>query len=219
MKTLFVLLSGVFFLVSCAPSLRIVETDDPEKGIKSTRFQFAPESYSEVKEGEWIGRTHYNLKSAYLYLAEGSGRPLVTVDFRMVVPVETDELDSVMFFNLDNEMIRIVSDQHKEADSLAAAGKKSAVKNEKAENQGQIGSTATPNKSYRLISREFLIPENLWISIANSETIKCRLYLGKTGVEVKLKGEETKKLKHFFSLAASKLETDFPAIPEGQKKW
>ena len=207
MKTLLILLSGVLYLGACSPALRIVEVKDAQNEVEGTRLVFSPEAYSEVKSGEWIGRTHYNLTSVCRYEKEGDDRPTVTVDLRMVVPVGADDPDSVMIFDLDDEKIRIVSDQYRASGENDAAGREKTV------------STSGGKNSYELKTCEFPIPENLWIPIASSEVIKWQFFLGKTGVEVKLNEAETKKLKSFFSQAVSELKTHFPAIPEGQKKW
>ncbi|MBL7970073.1 MAG: hypothetical protein JNL03_01025 [Prolixibacteraceae bacterium] len=207
MKTLLILLSGVLYLGACSPALRIVEVKDAQNEVEGTRLVFSPEAYSEVKSGEWIGRTHYNLTSVCRYERERDDRPTVSVDFRVVVPVGMDDPDSVMIFDLDDEKIRIVSGQYRDNGENETAG------------QAKTVSTSGDKKSYELKTCGFIIPENLWIPVASSKVIKWRLFLGKTGVEVKLNEAETKKLKSFFSQAVSELETHFPAIPEGQKKW
>lgn len=207
MKTLLILLSSVLYLGACSPALRIVEVKDAQNEVEGTRLVFSPEAYSEVKSGEWIGRTHYNLTSVCRYEKEGDDRPTVTVDLRMVVPVGVDDPDSVMIFDLDDEKIRIVSGQYRASRENDAAGREKTVW------------TSGGKNSYELKTCEFSIPENLWIPIASSEVIKWQLFLGKTGVEVKLNEAETKKLKSFFAQAVSELKIHFPAIPEGQKKW
>jgi len=70
----------------------------------------------------------------------------------------------------------------------------------------------------QLKSRQFIVPENLWISIANSEKIQYRIYIGKVEMEVKLNPAETVKLKDFFTKAMRLRDANLPPVPEGLKK-
>jgi len=67
-------------------------------------------------------------------------------------------------------------------------------------------------------SRQFIVPENLWISIANSEKIQYRFNIGKEGVDIKLNPAETAKLKEFLLKAIQLRNANLPPIPEGLKK-
>jgi hypothetical protein len=78
---------------------------------------------------------------------------------------------------------------------------------------------STENNSYQLMKREFIVPENLWVAIANSKEIFYRLYVGKEGVDAKLNASETAKLKEFFIEAIMRQDADLSTVPEGQKKW
>jgi hypothetical protein len=180
-KSIFLLLLASF-LASCAVSNRIIEIDDPYKEIKSIKLIQNPMAFSSEKIGR-VSSRKYSITSIYLFEEKQNGRPEITVDIRIITPLRTDELDSVMFFNLDNEKIRIVSEDQK------------------------------------LMSRQFIVPENLWVPFVFSQDIQLRLYLGKQGIDVKLSLQEILKLKQFFKRAIQRRDFLFPAIPEGKKKW
>lgn len=185
MKQRVFLLFAVYIFSACSVSNRIIEIDDPYKKTKSIKMVQAPDVYSGEIQSGWIGRPLYNFTSTYLFEEKNNYRPEIKVDFQIVTPIHTDELDSVIYFVLDNEKIRIVSEDN----------------------------------SYQLMTRQFIVPENLWISIANSKTVLYRLYIGKDGIDVKLNLSETAKLKKFFNQAIQRRDAIIPAIPEGQKKW
>lgn len=70
----------------------------------------------------------------------------------------------------------------------------------------------------QLKSHQFIVPENLWISIANTEKIQYRLYNGKEGINVKLNPAQTAKLKEFLIQSIHLRNANLPPIPEGLKK-
>lgn len=70
----------------------------------------------------------------------------------------------------------------------------------------------------RIKSLKFIVPENLWISIANTEKIRYGLSFGKEGVEVILNQKETGKLKEFLLKAMRLRDANLPPLPEGLKK-
>jgi len=73
-------------------------------------------------------------------------------------------------------------------------------------------------KPERLMPRQFIIPENLWISIANTEKIKYQLYFGKEKIDISLNRTETDRLKEFLNKATQLRDANLPPIPEGLKK-
>ncbi len=70
----------------------------------------------------------------------------------------------------------------------------------------------------QLKSHQFIVPENLWVSIANTEKIQYRLYNGKEGINVKLNPAQTAKLKEFLNKSMHLRNANLPPIPEGLKK-
>lgn len=73
-------------------------------------------------------------------------------------------------------------------------------------------------KPEKLMPRQFIIPENLWISIANTEKIQYRLYFRKEEIVVPLNGKQTGKLKEFLVKAMQLRDANLPPTPEGLKK-
>ncbi len=74
-------------------------------------------------------------------------------------------------------------------------------------------------KYKQLMSREFIVPENLWVSIVHSKTILYRLYIGHEGIDVELTDSEMNKVREFFSRVIQQRDTLFPSTPEGKMKW
>lgn len=83
----------------------------------------------------------------------------------------------------------------------------------------KIRIVSSKNDSLQVAIRRFTVPVNLWTSIANSQDIQFRLYVGKEEIEIKPDLSETGKLKEFFNRALHNYEESVPAVPEGQKKW
>jgi hypothetical protein len=70
----------------------------------------------------------------------------------------------------------------------------------------------------QLKSHQFSVPENLWISIANSKQIQYRFNIGKEEIDIKLNPTETVKLKEFLLKAIQLRDANLPPVPEGLKK-
>jgi len=176
----------MFFLISCGTTNRIVEIKDSFKEIKGIKLLQKPQAVSSEKTGSFGAHRYYNLKVSYLFQQLKKGQTIVIAEFQMTTRVSTDELDSILFFDLDHEKVKLIS---------------------------------TENNSYQLMKREFIVPENLWVSIVHSQEIFYRLYVGKEGVDVKLNASEISKVKEFFQRAIQQRDADRPPVPEGQKKW
>ncbi|HEY3369641.1 MAG TPA: hypothetical protein VGK10_02260 [Prolixibacteraceae bacterium] len=65
----------------------------------------------------------------------------------------------------------------------------------------------------------FLLPENLWVSMVYSQKIHFILDQAKDKIEIVLNQSEKNKLTEFFRLAIEQRDIQFPALPEGLKKW
>ncbi len=225
MKLRLIIPVTVLFFTSCAMSNRIREIHDPYKGINGLRLYQTPKAFSSEKIATVYGRAVlYPLSTTYLYEEAGKNRPTVSADFQMRVPVGSDDLDSVLFFNLDGEKIRISVDRlkknrfHENSSTSTTVIPVPALKGDKAADKTNTLLTTT-TESYQLMALKFAVPENLWASVAGSKEIQFRFYLGKEGIDVKLNLNETTKLREFFSQAGVRCNTLFPAIPEGKKKW
>lgn len=82
----------------------------------------------------------------------------------------------------------------------------------------KIEIAAYKSGTIQLKSHQFIVPENLWISIANTEKIQYRLYIEKEGINVKLNPAQTAKLKEFLNKSMHLRNANLPPIPEGLKK-
>jgi len=215
-KTIFLFISACIF-ASCAVSNRIIEIDDPYKEMKSIKLIQNPKAISSEKTGTMSSR-RYSFTSIYLFEEKQNGRPEITLDIRIFSLLRPDELDSVLFFNLNNEKIRLVSEQYKYK-QFNTSSNSTVETDANGDGNSVINTTTTENGNYQLMSRQFSIPENLWTSIIFSQEIQLRLYIGKQGIDVKPNLEEILKLKEFFTKAVRRRDAKFPLIPEGKKKW
>ena len=234
MKHTYLLFLIIVLLSSCGTTNRIVEIEDSFKEIKGIKLLQKPETYSSEKTGSFGGRKYYNLKVNYLFQQIKKGKSILFAEFQMTTPVGADELDSILFFDLDHEKVKLISSEYKYKQfdsSSSSATTSTSVENKTAEKSGKSAepsktvktttaqTISTENNSYQLMKREFIVPENLWVPIANSNEISYRVYLGKEGIDVKLNASETANLKEFFQRAIQQRNAVVPPVPEGQKKW
>lgn len=211
------MLVAVAFLTSCAVSNRIIKIDDPYKEMKSIKLVQNPKTISAEKTGSASNR-RFSLTSTYLFEERQNTRPEITLDIQIITPLSTDELDSVMFFSLNNEKIRLVSDQYKRKRYNSLTSTPIEIGKEGDKGNSVINST-TESGTYQLMNRQFSVPENLWTPIIFSQDIQLRFYIGKQGIDVKPNSQEILKLKEFFKQAVQQLIAKFPDIPEGKKTW
>ena len=132
----------------------------------------------------------------YLLEQKKNERPNLFLDVEIEPVLSSDEIDSVIYINLNNEKIRIAASEYKSKEFL---------------NRN--------NGSNPIMSRQFRVPENLWVSIVYSDEIKYQVYIGKVGIDVKLTRKETANIKEYFNRAIQLRDANLPPIPEGQKKW
>jgi len=108
-----ILLLYVSILVSCSIPNRIIKKDDPNDKIKSFKLIQTPDAYSLGKKSPVKGRSYFNVTSTYLFEEKENGRPEITVNFRILPSSHSNNLDSVLFYNLDDEIIKIASRDQK----------------------------------------------------------------------------------------------------------
>jgi len=234
MKPIWLQFLIILLLFSCGTTNRIVEIEDSFKEIKGLKLFQKPETHSSEKTGIFGGRKYYNLNVNYLFQKTKNGQSLLIAEFQMTTPMDTDELDSILYFDLDHEKVKLISSdyKYKQFDSSSSSATTStSVENKTAEKDVKstepsktvktttTQSISTENNTCQLMKREFIVPENLWVPIVHSKEIFYRLYLGKDGIDVKLNASEISKVKEFFQKAIQQRDTDLPPIPEGLKKW
>ncbi len=223
----------LFVLGSCRTINRIVEITDSYKEIKSMTLVQHPKAFSTAKTGSLTGGRKYSVVMNYIFEESAKSRPTIFLTIQITTPLNADEFDSVMFLSLDEEKIRIVSEEYKtdrvEKNSTSTTSTTSTTalakddkKAEEAEKQVKttsIQTSTTESSSSRLMKRKFTVPENLWVSVANSEKITGRIYLGNEGVNIKLSESETNRMKEFYTRALKKRDAQFPGVPDGLMKW
>ena len=66
---------------------------------------------------------------------------------------------------------------------------------------------------------QFIIPENLWVSLVHSQKLNFSLKGTKEVIDFELDESEKNKLSEFFKRSIDRRDLLFPEIPEGKKKW
>ena len=174
---------------------------------------------SAEKNASINGSRYYSFSFSYVLEIKKDESASLTLETQTQTPIRADELDSVLFLNLDNEKIKLIS-----ADSsLKKIGNKPNISSSVSistdnKKEEQIVTTTTENGSYQLMFHQYIVPENLWVSIANTEKIQYRLYIGKEGIDVDLNLAQTAKLKEFLNKSMHLRDANLPPAPEGLKK-
>jgi hypothetical protein len=194
-RSFFFLLLALIFS-SCVTPGRIVEISGSTKDIQGIKLTQNPIARSADDAIPAINHRSHSVSMIYLVEQKKNERPNLFLDVQIETTIPTDQLDSVMVINLDNEEIRIAANECKSK---------------------EFPKSNSGNK--KIISNQFLIPENLWVSIVYSDEIQYLFYLAKEGIDVKLNPKETSKLKDYFNRAIQLRDANLPLIPEGQKKW
>ena len=109
MKKSIILLLFVSILASCSIPNRIIKKDDSNDKTKSFKLIQTPDAYSLGKKGPIKGRSYFNVTSTYLFEEKENGHPEITVSFKILPPSHANDLDSVLFYNLDGEIIKVAS--------------------------------------------------------------------------------------------------------------
>jgi hypothetical protein len=209
----------VFFLTSCVSTSHLVEINDPYKETKGIKLMQNLIGISAEKNASINGTKYLSVSFAYNLEIKKSEPASLTLEIQTQTPIRADELDSVIFINLDNEKIKLVSADSslkikaKRPNTTSAVSIASGDKKEE-----QIVTTTTENGSYQLMYHQYIIPENLWFSIANTQDIRYRFYIGKEGIDVKLNLSQTEILKIFLTKSMQLRDTNLPPTPEGLKK-
>jgi hypothetical protein len=214
-----ILLWAVFFLSSCVSTSHMVEINDPYKDIKGIKLMQNLIGISAEKNASINGSKYYSFSFGYVLEVTKNELALLTLGIQTQTSIRADELDSVIYINLDNEKIKLVSSDsnQKKIGKRPNTTSSSTIANADKKEE-QMFTTTTENGNYQLMFHQYIIPENLWVSIANTEIIQYRLYIGKEGIDVKLNHAQTTKLKEFLTNSMHLRNTNLPPIPEGLKK-
>lgn len=222
MKT-FILLLLVILFGACGTASRIVENNDTYLNVDRMKLAFNNAAISQEKYGMMNISQIFNLNSTYFTEIVKDKKPGITVKFELITPIQIDELDSVVFLVLDGEPVKLQSSEYtyKEYVSTSTNVETPATTETKSNNKSGNSSetrTTITNGSNQLMSRTFIIPENLWVALANTNRVSYRIYLGKDAYNARLTPGETKKLNYYFELAICKRDANLPSPPENEKK-
>ena len=220
MKLLIVIFLTVFAFFFCVPTNRIIVINDSANHNKGFKLIQNLKTTSSAKTGKTIVNQFFNTEVIYQFEEKNTVMPLVSLDFYTTKAIRADELDSIMYLNLDNEKIRIVANMNKQkmVDPVPASTENKPISEATIKpTQKTQNSNATDRKE--LLSRQYDVPENLWLSIAHSKDISYSLSIAKTGIVVKLNPEEKTKVKAFFSRAMQRRLEIIPLLPPGKARW
>ena len=207
----------LLFLSSCVSTSHLVEINDSYKEIKGIKLMQNLIGKSAEKNASINSNKYYSVSFAYKSEVKKTQIASLTLEIQTQTPIRVDDLDSVIYINLDNEKIKLVSaDSSQKKIGKRPNTTSSFGSDDKKEEQ--IVTTTTENGSYQMMYHQYKIPENLWVSIANTDKIRYRLYIGKEGIDVKLNQAETAKLKEFLIKSIKLRDANLPPIPEGLKK-
>ena len=218
MRNSVILLGAFLMLTSCSTTGRIIEIGGGRSGIKGFRLDQKPKAIlTESLKAEDVGTLSVPFTSRFIFEEDLKNRPRVLADFRLQAPIGAGELDSVVFFNLDGEKIRMVARNGNLSQEQPYSSGNQTNRVHRAEPALQAASRE--NDRPKWANLQLIVPENLWVSVAYAQKIGYRLFTGKEGMDVILNSAETGKLKEFFVQACARRDAAFPAIPEGLKKW
>ena len=212
----------VILLSACGTASRIVENNDSYLNVDRLKLAFNSPVISQEKFGMMKISQIFNLNTTYFTEIEKDKKPELTLKFEMITPISVNELDSTVFLILDEEPIKLQSKDYTYKEYVSTSTTVETPTTNKKSN-GKTGDTTETrttitNGTNQLMSRTYVIPENLWVPIANSKRISYRIYLGKDAYDAKLTASESKKLAYYFELAICKRDANQPAPPVNEKK-
>jgi hypothetical protein len=232
-KLLLFMILGLLF-TACSTVNKIVEVDDSFKGIKTIKLKQEPDALSVTERSILGGRYSYNTKIRLVSEAKSGEIPTVVISFELVTRIRADELDSILFLDMDQEKIKITSLNYSYKQFQRSSSSESTTTSTESKTESKntdSGQKTTPAKTvttqtsttesgtYQLMSRRFIVPENLWIPIVHSKRVSYRIYLGSEGIDVKLSASENARLKDFFHQVIQQRDKVHQVIPEGKMKW
>jgi len=113
MKLFIALFLMVFAFSSCAPTNRIIMIKDSSNVPKGFKLVQNLQTSSSVKTGKVTLNQFFNTEVTYQFKELNKAMPLVSLGFHTTKAIRSDELDSVMVLNLDNEKISVVANENK----------------------------------------------------------------------------------------------------------
>jgi len=113
MKYLVVILLITSTIFSCATANRIIMIKDSSGDSKGFKLVQNLKASSCAKTGKVTLNQFFNTEVTYQFKEMNKAMPLVSLDFHTTKAIRSEELDSVMVLNLDNEKISVVANKNK----------------------------------------------------------------------------------------------------------
>ena len=98
------------FLASCASTNQIRERRETKKEIRSIKLQQTLEAYLLNEKHNLDEKSRYMVSSSLIYKGVKGNIPEVKIRFEFDPRIIKDEIDTVLFFILDGEKVRIISE-------------------------------------------------------------------------------------------------------------
>jgi hypothetical protein len=192
MKNLLQYLTILLILSACTSTNRLKMTYNKEEQQNILALKQTLQIFQDYKYGdERKNSTNLNqVISVYILNETKDKRPEVMVGFNSKNSKRPFVTDSVLFILLNHERIRI----------------------NPGVNYPYMGKSG-------LKTTQFIIPENLWISIVYAKSIGYLFYHENNGIMFNLDLSESQKLKGLFKRAIRLRDINFQELPEGMKKW
>lgn len=109
MKHVTFILWMTIFLASCASTNQIRERYETKKEIRSIKLHQTLEANSLNEKHDLDEKSRYRVSSSLIYKGVKGNIPEVKIEFEFDPRIIKDKADTVMFFILDGEKVRIVS--------------------------------------------------------------------------------------------------------------
>jgi len=100
----------IIFLSSCASTNQIKEHRETKKEIRSIKLHQTLEAYSLNEKKDLDTKSSYKVFSNLIYKGVKGNIPEIKIEFEFDPRIIKDKADTVMFFILDGEKVRIVSE-------------------------------------------------------------------------------------------------------------
>lgn len=220
MKHLLAIPVIAFLLSACSVQSRIIESTDSYKGIETAKMvQFLRARSAD--RNLVVSNGPYTYLVSFLSEGKNGEEATITMEVKLEVPIVVNPMDTVFYLDLDGEKIKLSPEafQNREFEKGSTATSTEVSTKTEDNSEKRVVNTQVVNQNYQLMTARFVVPHNLWVSIANSKSIAYRFYLGKEAFDTRLTSALEKRLAYFFQLALSKETQNIPLIPEGKMKW
>jgi hypothetical protein len=212
MKSIYAFALIAILLASCTSYNKIIRIEDNFKKEQSIRLLQELKGFSDEKHNGLCNGVDYMVTLKTLYLKPEHDKGHVTIEIKVTTDVRPEELDSVIYIEANEEILRFYSQDYasrqfsynsSSTQTTTSSEKERDEKNKDKEKEITTTSslTTTTQQSSQIMKRTFDISPELWVKLAKLEKIMIRCYIETEGVNVKFSNRDRKKLARFFNEA------------------